>query len=539
MRTALERATHQTNLRFLTLLSFKNVFSRGGLFRSIRSWCPICYEGWRCAGTIVFEPLLWTIKSATICLRHGCSLEEVCPHCHETMPPLGTYTRPGCCSKCLQWLGSSGLPEPVGQSNKKARTTAKLWRTKSVGELLAAAPHFGFSSDAFKANLRTCIEYVAEGNVLAFAEVVQLSRPGLDYLTNGKGLPELATLLQICYRAGVPLTVFLTSHPVADSATWDQLKQALQSGRKDRRVPLARSREQVRVALREAVHELPSPSLSEIARRLDYKGVDGLRDVDDALSKRLAANYRKSGRTHWWRKPGTARICELAEIRAVLDHSLSEKQPRSLYELADNLGYVNEGYIQHKFPQLCSAIRQKIRKNREERICRMERALENALTDEPPASLDELCRRLGYSCSTVLKNHFPVLCNEILTRRRFHRRQKVLELKKALQSALLNVPAPSLVSLCKTLKTPEHTLDKMCPRECASIRARYRHAREDASARRKEQLRQEVRKIMQKLHGEGRYPTIKRVRIMRGQTNNWAEVSTAVAIARNEFRIAI
>ena len=53
--------------------------------------------------------------------------------------------------------------------------------------------------------------------------------------------------------------------------------------------------------------------------------------------------------------------------------------------------------------------------------------------------------------------------------------------------------------------------------------------------RRKEQLRQEVRKIMQKLHGEGKYPTIKQVRILLGYGNEWAEVSAAVAASRKEF----
>ena len=60
---ALERATRQPNLRFLTMSPFEDVFSRGGLFRSIRSWCPACYEDWRCAGTIVYEPLLWTVMT--------------------------------------------------------------------------------------------------------------------------------------------------------------------------------------------------------------------------------------------------------------------------------------------------------------------------------------------------------------------------------------------------------------------------------------------------------------------------------------------
>jgi DNA-binding MarR family transcriptional regulator len=166
----------------------------------------------------------------------------------------------------------------------------------------------------------------------------------------------------------------------------------------------------------------------------------------------------------------------------------------------------------------------------------MEHALRNALNHEPPPSLDELRKRLGYSCSTVLKNHFPLLCEEVMTRRRLHRRQKILKLTKTLQSALSDVPAPSLISLCKTLNTPEHILEKLCPRECASIRARYRHARADTSVRRKEQLQQEVRQIMQNMQGDGTSPTIKQVRILLSQRNNWAEVSTAVATVRKEFR---
>jgi hypothetical protein len=94
---------------------------------------------------------------------------------------------------------------------------------------------------------------------------------------------------------------------------------------------------------------------------------------------------------------------------------------------------------------------------------------------------------------------------------------------------LSDVPAPPLVSLCKTLNTPEHIFEKLCPRECASIRARYRHARADTSVRRKEQLQQEVRQIIQNMQGDGTSPTIKQVRILLSQRNNWAEVSTAVA----------
>jgi len=166
----------------------------------------------------------------------------------------------------------------------------------------------------------------------------------------------------------------------------------------------------------------------------------------------------------------------------------------------------------------------------------MEHALRIALKHEHPPSLDELRKRLGYSCSTVLKNHFPLLYEEVLTRRRLHRGQKILELTNALQSALSDVRTPSLVSLCKKLNTPEHILENLCPQECASIRARYRHARAGTSVRRKEQLQQEVRQIIQNMQGEGTYPTIKQVRTMLSQRSNWAEVSTAVAMVRKKFR---
>jgi hypothetical protein len=157
----------------------------------------------------------------------------------------------------------------------------------------------------------------------------------------------------------------------------------------------------------------------------------------------------------------------------------------------------------------------------------MKRTLESALNDEPPASLEELRRRLGSSCATVLKKHFPGLCDEVSTRRRLRRRQKILEPTKALHSALSDVPAPSLVSLCKTLNTPKQSLEKICPQECASIRARYRYVQEDASVRRKKQLRQEVCQIIQNMQGEGKDPIIKHVRILLGQRNKWAEVSAA------------
>lgn len=267
--------------------------------------------------------------------------------------------------------------------------------------------------------------------------------------------------------------------------------------------------------------------------------MDGLRDVDRVLAKQIAANYRNSGRSHGWRKCGAARICERVDIRKLLELSLAEEHPRSLYELAVSLGYTNEGYIQRQFPQLCRAIREKIRSEKKARVNNMEDALKGALTEQDPPSPDEVRKRLGYLTSTVLRNHCPALCDELLARRRSHRRQQLLELKTKLGSSLLEWPAPSLVDLCKRLDLPNRSLERIFPTECASIRARYACARKDISEHRKEQTQKEVHRVMRQLCSAGLYPTLKRVRaaLDKSMRRRWSDVSTAAKAVRQELRL--
>ena len=62
---------------------------------------------------------------------------------------------------------------------------------------------------------------------------------------------------------------------------------------------------------------------------------------------------RQSGHSHWWKKPGAARICEVARLKEILEHSLKSINPASVHQIAADLGYANEGYIRQKFPALC------------------------------------------------------------------------------------------------------------------------------------------------------------------------------------------
>ena len=338
--------------------------------------------------------------------------------------------------------------------------------------------------------------------------VVNIGETSVGLLSEDQRLTELPrTAVETLVCQNRIQVTSLEGEPIHLAADLAQAKDAVRS---NRRLPLSRTPEQVRFVLEKALQEQPAPSLSEIAGRLRYKGAERLYQVDRNLAKQIVANYRKSGRSHWWRKPGAARLCALSDMQKLLEQSLAQERPISAHHIATSLGYANDGYLQQKFPDLCRAIRGKIVAHDEPRVTVMESALKGALRQEQVPTLADLCRRLGYSNSLVLRYHFPNLCEEILARRRDLRNQRMAELRKMLQSVLLEEPAPPFVSVSKRVGLSYAALAETCPEECAAIRSRYLQSRSEASRRRKKQLGEEVRHIAQRLQVEGECPSDER-----------------------------
>jgi len=534
---ALQRATQQADLRFLTLLPLKGLFSRIGLFRCTRAWCPDCYDHWRVSGGVVYEPLLWAIAPVTVCLLHGRDLEEVCPHCQGRQAPIAVYSRPGYCSRCQQWLGDS---EDIRSSNHSTPFNKKddvaLWHAKTIGELFAATPSVSspLSGKVFTANFRACVNGVAEGNQQAFGHAVRVSCYAVSCHLAGEALPQIRTLLRICYRLQIPLTAFLENTPASTSGLWEQAKKLVRTGRK---LPLSRTAADVRCILKSAVHEQPPPSLLDIARRLDYRGVDRLYQVDPILSKRIAANYHQSGKGHWWRKPEATRICERSKIRRLLEDSLAKERPVSVHYLSASLGYLNDGYIRQRFPDLCRAISQKIEAQKIARFAAVKRFLGEAVQECSVPTLHDLAKRLGYASADPLRRHFPDLCRQILARQHVAREQRIAELRKTLQSVLQESPAPSFSSVCKRIGLSRSFLEDICPKQSAAIQSRFLRNRREASQRRKNELGEEVRQIVRELHRQGKCPSMTRVTGLLGKTTlrEWVALTAALKTARKEL----
>ncbi len=166
----------------------------------------------------------------------------------------------------------------------------------------------------------------------------------------------------------------------------------------------------------------------------------------------------------------------------------------------------------------------------------MEKVLRDALRERQVPTLIQLCRQLGYSSSLVLRYHFPHLCDEILALRRDLRDQGIAELRKTLQLILVEEPAPSFAAICRRVGLSPATLTKTCLDETAAICSRYVRSRREASRRRKEQLCEEVRHIVQKLQAEGECPSVSRVTALLPNTalKDWRTISGSVKAVRQE-----
>src|SRR5947209_1903591 len=92
---SLQKLTMRKDIRFLTMLPWKEVISHRQLIRPQKAWCPACYSQWRRKGTDVYEPLAWSLNVITTCVRHRRRLRSRCDRCGHEPRPLGSRSRPG------------------------------------------------------------------------------------------------------------------------------------------------------------------------------------------------------------------------------------------------------------------------------------------------------------------------------------------------------------------------------------------------------------------------------------------------------------
>ncbi len=465
--SAIERFTLRDNLRLLTLLPFASVLDTASLMRRTRAWCPRCYESSAAQGQEVYEQLVWCLQCVEICPLHKVSLQTSCPVCHRELRPVCAVSRPGFCSRCRTWLGNRR-----GSEEDRPAADYQMWVAQEFGNLLAIAPD---GKPVGKENIRKVLIYYvdsfSDGNRIAAAEIAGCRRSSFHNWCNGATTGRIGPLLRMCYELKIPLTSLVTG-AIAGLEDTAGAKAAVEA-RHQRGISPSRSADRIRAALLLATKEQPAPSIREVAERLGYSTPSRLYAADTGLSRAIVRNFNKSGRNHWWRRRG-GKVLDDAVIRTALEESLALDMPSPVHRTAHSLGFQTEDPLARRFPDLCRAIKTKRAMVRTARRSALAAALKAALREDPPASLEQIANRLGYTSHTVVRGWEPPLCAKLTAKRRDFAERSRNELGRQLEAVLTENPPPSLREVHARLCTTRAITYGNFPEIHCAIAARHR-----------------------------------------------------------------
>ncbi len=501
--TALEDLTGCARLDLLTVLWWKGLLSCIGLLRTSLAWCPHCFEAQRASGMPVYEPLLWALRSVSVCPRHQQPLDQLCPHCGRGQYTFSANSRPGYCSRCRTWLGKRfDPPDPL--------LTEQVWTAEAVGEILAASPRAPDAAIA-RRNLRTCVDRCAGGNWRLLKKVTgwEIRRWMIDQT------PSMDSLLRFCKSQRLSPVRLLADPIPADDAMWDFAAELIRErGAEFQPVKCPRpDREDVALAVLQALNQDPPTPLCQVTAQFGYRTNHRFRKLEPVLCARLIAQERIAVQRASAKPTQRARRTSADEVRQALEAGLAEKTPTSVQAVASSLGLKHTSRLYRRFPDLCRAISAKHPRSRRTTPPGLEVALQSALTENPPPSVQEIARRFGFCQARSVLLRFPELAQSLDDRGvpRPPRPKTVApvppRVEGILRAALLEEPPPPLKAVAARVTQHKTFLRKTFPELWRSIRARFVQRKKVAESERREFLYRAVRAVVAELSVLGVRPT--------------------------------
>lgn len=339
----LEKATGRTDIRFTTLLAWKDSLSKLKLLKDQRAWCPLCFEEQYKNGDIVYEKLLWSIQKVKACHRHEIPLVQTCQHCDRSMHVLSARTRPGFCSKCLEWLGSMrNRFDHLSQFQNELDKSKELWIAEKIGEMLAKSPALPFEPnlEIFIVSLKSLIQQTANGKISLFARQTNGWEIAIRRLLIGDTLPTIDVLVNICFPIDISPVYLLTgceNYTVAMNSNIRELK----------RTPNRFNQEEVGKRLRAAMLEYPPLSVNEVVRRLQWSATT-LKRIFPEEQRKIAKEFEN------YLKSRTPRF-SLSDLKSELEKLRTENPPPSISEIERRFKY-HRRTLQKHFPELYEMI---------------------------------------------------------------------------------------------------------------------------------------------------------------------------------------
>jgi TniQ len=298
---ALEAATLQKDLRSLTLYPYLQV-CEGSWLRRKRVWCPQCYEDSLLAEQTIYDPLIWAIRTVSICPTHRLPLVELCPHCHRAAPPLAGATSPGHCGYCLGWLGT-GTSVRSGSSRSPLPDEYQLWCADQTGLLIEAGSQFAtpLDRDTIGHALSCYFRRRPPASLSALEQSTRCTRRSIATWTEGATLPRVESLFRLCFDLRIAPVELLES--ASSQARIPASRGVLIELRRNRvRSPVkeykSRRHSDIRRALKAALRKSLPPTLHDVAVGLKLSSSTPLRGCEANLCDRLLAKREKCRRAN-------------------------------------------------------------------------------------------------------------------------------------------------------------------------------------------------------------------------------------------------
>jgi DNA-binding transcriptional regulator YhcF (GntR family) len=194
------------------------------------------------------------------------------------------------------------------------------------------------------------------------------------------------------------------------------------------------------------------------------------------------------------------------KVILILPNYLVETTPPSLNEVCRRIGWTTTRFQRH-FPNDYRQIVDRYLQSQKGKSPNfsdgeIEEILNKASKEHPPPSLQSIFRRIG--CRNTGYRYyqkFPELCQQISNRYK-QANKKVFDLEKAeltLKSALKEKPIPSFSEVARRLKCSRETLNKKLPKLSTKYHKKYAEFLKKSSEQNKQEMNEEIRQVISEL----------------------------------------
>lgn len=213
----LRNATSQPSLSQGTLYHVRGVLSsmRSQSISQCRRWCPNCLEEMRAVNSPIYARLIWQVSVSTYCSIHKCRLRDACQQCGKKQWQVVSGRPLDLCMSCNADLCIvSDETDPIS----KAEVGHANWVNTSLSEIIMLGCTSNEVADnAFGRFINGLLHVYGTKRVCDM--IYGYSVFTLRQWARARYRPSLASLLDVCAKTGVSVSLLLREPEIAVRAS--------------------------------------------------------------------------------------------------------------------------------------------------------------------------------------------------------------------------------------------------------------------------------------------------------------------------------